>query len=261
MFYAKRTVEEQANRLPYNFRSNYERTQLDRITIDGNEFQGYFEYSFLAEKSYHQQPIRSNDGSIDDINQYTTFLTPRLVIKYNMMDIEDYRRLMMLLRSKNEFTVSFYDLVLDKRVTHKMYFATPEMPIIYQQYLAVMGIREYTIELIGTNNGVGEVYVWLDYNIPEDVSWGDKTKLALQQIPKNVSDNIGAEAASYEITESEEQKSYPLNSQKTQELMGNKYAFKYWSTKADGSGFNYIDGDAYYIYDDITLYAIWEKSV
>ena len=88
MFYAKRTVEEQKNRLPSLFQSNYEATQLDRLEIDGNVFQGYFEYSYLAEKAYKTQPVRSNDGSIPDINQYATFLTPRLVIKYNMMDIE-----------------------------------------------------------------------------------------------------------------------------------------------------------------------------
>ena len=68
MFYAKRTVAEQKNRLPQAFRRNYEATQLDRIEIDGNTFQGYFEYSFLAEKSYVTQPTRADDGSIADIN-------------------------------------------------------------------------------------------------------------------------------------------------------------------------------------------------
>lgn len=251
MFYAKRTVAEQRQRLPSNFQANYQQTQLDRIEIDGNTFQGYFEFSYLAEKSYKTQPVRSDDGSIPDINQYATFLTPRLVIKYNMMQIEDYRNLMRLLQSKNEFTVTFYDFVLDKRVTHKMYFATPSMPIIYQQYLMVMGIREYTIELIGTNNDVGSYTITYDYNLPP-TSWENETS-SKQSIAKNSSDIIGGSNASYTY----EGNTYPLSSAFTQELIGS-YIFQGWNTKKDGTGFTYIDGDAYFVYDNLTLYAQWK---
>lgn len=150
-FYSHRTVEEQKNRLPKAFQNNYEATQLDRIEIDGCEIHGYFEYSFMEEKSYMEQPTRSQDGAIEDLDGYSTFLTPRLIIKYNMMNIEDYRTLMTFLKSKNTFNVTCYDIVADRRVTHEMYFANPQMPVIYQRYLAVMGIQDYTIELIGTN--------------------------------------------------------------------------------------------------------------
>ena len=151
MFYAKRTVEEQKNRLPLAYQEDYVRTQLDRIEIDGIVLQGYFQYSYMEEKTYMTQPVRSSDGVIEDLENYTTFLTPRLVINYNMMDIEDYRALMKLLKSKNTFLVTCYDIVEDKRVTHEMYFATPQMPVIYQQYLKILGIQNTAIELIGTN--------------------------------------------------------------------------------------------------------------
>lgn len=167
-FYEKRSVLEQANRLPLELREKYQSTQLDRIKIDGVEIMGYFEYSFLEEKSYVEQPTRANDGSIQNIDDYVTFLTPRLVIKYNMMGIDDYRTLMTLLNSKNSFMVECYDIVKDKRVTHQMYFAPPSMPIIYQQYLSVLGIREYTIELIGTNANK-EVYIRYNFNFPADL--------------------------------------------------------------------------------------------
>lgn len=159
-FYPHRTVEEQAARLPLDLQENYQATQLDRIKIDGEEIMGYFEYSFMEEKSYTEQPTRSIDGSIPDIDEYTTFLTPRIIIKYNMMNIEDYRKLMKMLKSKNSFLVECYDIVDDKRVTHDMYFAPPSMPIIYQQYLMALGIREYSIELIGTNRKN-----WIAYDI------------------------------------------------------------------------------------------------
>lgn len=146
------SVAEQQSRLPLYLREFYETRQLDRIKIDGNEIQGYFEYSFSDEKSYVTEPTRSASGTIENLNSYATFLTPRLVIKYNYMHIGDYRKLMQLLNSKNEFVVECYDIVLDKRVVHKMYHATPQMPTIHQRNLEVLGIRDYTVELIGTNN-------------------------------------------------------------------------------------------------------------
>lgn len=150
-FYAKRTIEEQAQRLPPYVRDAYRATALDRIEIDGITIQGYFQYSYLEEKTYAEQPTRSIDGTMQDLNSMDTFLTPRLIIKYNMMNIEDYRALMKLLKSKNTFNVTCYDIVENERVTKEMYFAPPPMPTIYQQYLVAMGISEYSIELIGTN--------------------------------------------------------------------------------------------------------------
>lgn len=155
-FYQNRTVEEQANRLPTEYQEHYRTTQLDRIEIDGCEIHGYFEYSFMEEKSYVEQPIRSQDGVIAELENYATFLTPRLIIKYNMMGIEDYRTLMTLLKIKNAHVVTCYDVEADRRVTHEMYFATPSMPIIYQRYLAALGIQDYTIELIGTNRRLSD---------------------------------------------------------------------------------------------------------
>lgn len=146
------SVAEQQSRLPLYLREFYATRQLDRIKIDGTEIQGYFEYSYIDEKSYVTEPQRSANGTMDNLNSYATFLTPHLMVKYNYMHIGDYRKLMQLLNSKNEFVVECYDIVLDKRVKHKMYHATPQMPTIHQRNLEVLGIKDYTIELIGTNN-------------------------------------------------------------------------------------------------------------
>lgn len=156
-FYPHRTVGEQTQRLPTEYQGNYARTQIDRIEIDGVELQGYFEYSFLEEKSYIEQPMRSNDGVIELIEDYKTILTPRLIINYSMMDIEDYRTMMKLFKSKNAFIVTCYDIVEDKRVSHEMYVAPQQMPVIYQQYLKVLGIQNTVIELIGTNKIIDQI--------------------------------------------------------------------------------------------------------
>ena len=246
-FYADRTVQEQKARLPQQFQNNYVKTRLDRIEIDGNEFHGYFEYSFLDE-----QPTRSSNGSIENINTYATFLTPRLVIRYNMMHIDDYRKLMTLLQSKNEFTVTCYDIVNNRRVTHKMYFAPTQMPIIYQQYLMAMGVQNHEIELIGTNNDVKEHTITYDFNIPEEYKDKFATSTATQKFIQNTSGIIGEEAI-YEYYGT----NYLISSETTLELLDGNYIFQGWNTKRDGSGLTYIDGDAYFMSKSQTLYAMW----
>ena len=254
-FYPHRTVEEQKARLPQAFQDNYRKTVLDQVEINGNIIRGYFEYSFLNEKSYFEQPARSLNGSIENINTYATFLTPRLIIKYNMMNIEDYRNLMTLLQSKNEFTVTCYDPVLNERVTHKMYAAPTSMPIIYQRYLMALGVQEFSIELIGTNNGLNTYELTYDYNLPYEYSGVLPQQTATQVFSPNASGVVGINAT-YTIGNT----TYPLNSSKTTELLGGKYAFECWNTKADGSGMNYIDGDTYFFNSNKTLYAKWRRG-
>lgn len=255
MFYTKRTVLEQSRRLPPDLQTDYRIRQLDRIRIDGEEILGYFEYSFLEEKSYKTQPVRADDGSIPDLENYATFLTPRLIIKYNMMQIEDYRKLMKKLKQKNVFNVECYDIVEDKRVAHEMYFAPPQMPIIYQQYLAVLGVQEYTIELIGTNRKT-HINITYDFNFsssPDAVSLAtwfntyyphDPTIVTVENLPYNQKNVVG------KLTLSD-------GSLLSQIGVSN---LLYWSTSREGGeeyGARYTDGASYYLATDLTLYGQW----
>ena len=255
-FYAKRTVREQAERLPEQYRENYTATQLDRIEIDGCEIQGYFEYSFMEEKSYREQPVRSDSGVIENLESYATFLTPRLIIKYNMMHIDDYRKLMKLLKSKNEFTVECYDIVEDKRVTHRMYFAPPQMPIIYQQYLMALGIQEYSIELIGTNND--STKITYDFNIPEDMLYTFNTRYK-GVLTKEAEANYNAKTTIGGFTITSQYGNDIEISEVLQYLEAPKYTLKEWNTAKDGSGRSYTNNKQYYV-TQLTLYAIWEKA-
>lgn len=252
-FYPHRNVAEQKARLPQPYQANYETTVLDQVEIDGNVIHGYMEYSFLEEKSYFEQPTRSLNGSIENINSYAVFLTPRLIIKYDMMNVEDYRNLMILLQSKNEFNVTCYDIVQNKRVTHKMYAAPAQMPKIYQQYLMALGVKEFSLELIGTNNGVKTCNITYDYNIPSGYASKFSVVSASQIFTKNASGIVG-ENATYTVDGT----TYKISSSKTIELLDNKYIFQGWNTQKDGKGFAYMDGDAYFMYYNQTLYAKWK---
>lgn len=240
------TVEQQRDRLPLYLREYYETRQLDRIKIDGNEIQGYFEYSFVEEKTYVKSPERSADGSINNLNSYATFLTPRLVIKYNYMHITDYRTLMNLLNSKNEFVVECYDIVRDKRVVHKMYHAPSEMPNIHQRNLEVLGIKNYTIELIGTNSDLDFISVTYHLNPPTNTGIADQT-LAENDVYSGSEIVIGASASAF-----------------TNETFGGAYKFKNWNLSANPEDINkgvYIDGNAYAINQGgLVLYAQWQPT-
>lgn len=168
-----------------NSNYNYARevTKLDEIEIDGEVIRGYAEYSFLEEKSYTTQPVRGSDGSIADIDEYTTFLTPRIIIKYTMMNMDEYRKLMKKLNdtTKNAHIVSCYDIVNNQRVWHEMYFAPTSMPVIYQRYLAALGVQDFTIELIGTNNPIKDlITITLRSNVPS----GSTPKEGITAIPE-----------------------------------------------------------------------------
>jgi hypothetical protein len=133
-----------------------------------------------------------------------------------------------------------------------MYAAPTQMPRIYQQYLMALGIQEFSIELIGTNNDVKDYVLTYDYNIPVpyDIIFPQGT--ATQTFKQNASGIIGEDAIYVDGGTT-----YNLNSQHTTEILGNMYVFSGWNTKKDGSGFTYIDGDAYFINASQTLYAQW----
>jgi uncharacterized repeat protein (TIGR02543 family) len=256
-FYNKRTVAEQLRRLPYSYQDNYKRVQLDRIKIDGEEIQGYFEYSFLEEKSYVEQPTRAIDGSIGNIDDIATILTPRLIIKYNMMHIDDYRILMKKLKSKNSFNVTCYDIVEDKMVTHEMYAAPTQMPIIYQQYLKALGIQEFTIEFIGTNNDSSS-----DAPIPpEDSAYIVTYDL---NIPNNVNNPY---SKSYYTQYTDGFGGFIVGAYDNNVLIGSSnlfstdnkkgYKFKGWLNDTGTSTFK--NGDLITISSDTTLTAMWTE--
>ena len=141
--------------------------RIDEVEIDGQKFSGYKAFSFLWEKSYHKEPTRSSEGTIGNLNDYTSFITPHLKIDFSILSIDDYRRIMQLVYSKNEFTVTCYDVVNDRMTTNKMYFATEEMPKLFllnralngEEWIELLGIDGYTVEMIGTNADLDTVTV------------------------------------------------------------------------------------------------------
>ena len=141
-------------------REVYGSTDIQQIIIDENKFSGYKTFSSYWEKTYAKQPERSASGVISNLDSYPTFTTFHLTVNFAMMSIDEYRRLYELMLSKNEFLVTAYNVITGGTHTCKMYFAPDQMPKLYavarklqgEKFVEVLGVRDYTIELIGTNN-------------------------------------------------------------------------------------------------------------
>ena len=159
---------EQILRMSYAERkAEYKAQNIEKVTIDGIDFTDYGAFSFLWEKSYVKSPERSGDGSIGNLNSYATFLTPHLKIDFALMSIDSYRTLMNLIYEKNEFTVTCYDVVNNQMTTNRMYFSTEEMPKLWtiaraingEEWVELLGVQEYSVEMIGTNTSIDTVNI------------------------------------------------------------------------------------------------------
>jgi hypothetical protein len=232
---------------------------IEKVIINGNEFTDYKAFSFLWEKSYIREPVRSGNGSIGNLNAYATFLTPHLKIDFSVMSIDSYRKLMSLIYSSNEFLVTCYDVVNDKMTTNKMYFTTEEMPKLWtiveavngnENAISLLGVQDYTVEMVGTNNTVETITVNYYLNSPNGT--GATTPIGSFDI------DIGSEI----LLGQDSNISDYLN-----DFQG--YAFnKVWKLGSEENSPKYNDGDAFAITgavidtnsNSINFYAEWKPT-
>ena len=246
--------------------NEYKAVDIEKVVIDGDTFTNYGDFQFVWEKSYVKSPARSNSGAIENLNSYATFVTPHLIINFSIMSIDDYRAIMRKDLEKNEFIVECYDPIYNERISVKMYFGTQEMAKLYtiarcrfdgeswEEFVELVGVQGYTVELIGTNNDLDLISVVYHLNHPADTGVADQT-IADNDIYSGQDVIIGGVASSF-----------------TSETFSGKYKFSKWnidgtnptSPKEQG---NYINGQAYTINvgDEIeegksafVLYALWD---
>ena len=246
----------------------YEAVGISQVKIDGNTFTNYGQYRFVWEKAYPKSPERSADGSMGNLNSYATFLTPHLIMDFSVMSIDDYREIMLLHYSANEFTVECYDPIYNHTIKVKMYFATEEMAKLYtiaqnrllpdgqwEEWVDLIGVTEYSVELIGTNNDLDLVSVRYIVNPPQVTENGVTTTL----VPDFATD--GGEEDVYKG----EELVIGGNTDIPNETFGGRYKFSGWNvlanpTEEQGKVGNFINGYAYSINDNLVLYAQWEAT-
>lgn len=232
---------------------NYRAVDIDKVVIGGNTFTNYGDFQFMWEKSYVKSPVRSANGTIDNLNSYATFVTPHLIMNFAVMSIDDFRKIVRMDLERNEFVVECYDPIYNKPMTAKMYFSTLEMAKLikisrmrfngdeWEDFVELVGVNEYSVELVGTNADLDLLSVRYFVNAPANMT-------------PSVTD--GGENDVYNGQEI----IIGGNTDIPTETFGSRKKFKNWNTKPDGSGLNYTNGFAYTINDNLDLYAQWEDA-
>ncbi len=253
-----RTIQDILRLSPKERASEYKAVDIDKVWIDDVCYDNYGTYSFIWEKSYVKSPERANNGSIGNLNSYSTFLTPHLKIDFSLMSIDYYRRLMQQIYGRNEFIVKCYDVIYNKKITVKMYFATEEMAKLWtivekvqqgadawEEYIELVGVQGYTVELIGTNNDIDLVSVMYYPNYPSDVSQRPYPEFEAENDVYFGEDIIVGGNSTY-----------PDNPP-------NGYEFAYWCTETSpnsASAIRYTNKTTLTVNPyGLTLYAIWQK--
>lgn len=202
---------------------------LQPVVINGEKFEGYSSFSCINTKTYVEEPSRTLDGSIPNINDYDTFFVPRMTISFKYMTIDDYRRLIKAL-TPNEFNVSYYDFEMDRYVTYKMYCEPREMAKIFNKGYEILAITEQTISLIGTLNDVE--YLTIKYYDNDKMVEQKKIAYGYYYAVKEASDDM-------------------ISKHNGKRFVG-------WNTRTDGQGMLYLENSSVAMTRDLDLYAMWE---
>lgn len=234
-------------------KSQYKAEGIEYFELDGDRYENYGQFSFTWEKSYVKPPSRGTGFVISNLNSHATGVVGHAYIDFSLMSIDDYRSIMKKDLEKNEFLLSCYDPIYNKRISINVYLATPERAKLktiankkrkndgsFEEWVELVGVEEYTVELIGTNTEINKVSVTYRLNPPTGI--GDQTQ-GEENVGKGTQIIIGGAST------------FP-----DRQFEG--YVFAGWSIypKKDPRSGNYIDGTAHTINDDLVLYAQWEST-
>lgn len=174
---------------------------------------------------------RSNTFSLENIDDVEIGQVPQCTIVFKYMKIEDFIVMQQLLKERH-LIVDYFDFDKGERVTHEMAVTGNERKRFYTTRNYINGITDFTIKLVGTNRD----FQYVDKTITFEPNGADSgtTKTITSTITNQVILDDGSDfvKTGYHIAE--------------------------WNTKADGSGQSYGLSASITLWQDLTLYAIWE---
>lgn len=175
---------------------------------------------------------RSNKFALENIDDVEIGQVPQCTIVFKYIKIEDFIVLQELLRERH-VSVTYYDVDYNKFVTHEMAITGNERKKIHSYGRKILGVRDFTVKFVGTNNDSEYVDRTITYKA-NDGDGDDVEKIF----------SIGDQME----TLTEEESGFSKSG----------YSIASWNTKADGSGKTYLLGQSVTVWKDLTLYAIWE---
>lgn len=174
---------------------------------------------------------RSNTFALENIDDVDIGQVPQCTLVFKYMKIEDFIKMQKLLKERH-LVVDYFDFDLGQRVIHEMAITGNERKRFYSMSNYVNGACDFTIKLVGTNRDFEYVDKTITY-MPNGATAGSQ-KVENYQVTQQVTIDNGSE---YSKT---------------------GYHLKEWNTKADGTGATYGASQSITLWDNLTLYAIWE---
>lgn len=243
--------------------SLYGSKEITSFTLDAETYSGYKGYSFFWGLTVVTDPERSQNGEMD-LSSIAWFITPHLRIDFSLISYHDFMRLRQQQLSKLYFNLTCFDTDFNRTITEEVYFHPDTLPnfatmarkLNGEKWTEILGAKDYTVELVGTNRGVEQRTLDYNLNVPSDVVWLLPTNTK-RSFAKNTTVGIGNNAI---IPIGVDGQGNDITTKMSNVDFDGKYQFKYWNTKPDGTGFSYIDGDEYFLRKDTMLFAIWQGS-
>lgn len=174
---------------------------------------------------------RSNTFSLENIDDVDFGIVPQCQIHFPFLKIEDFIILQSLLKERHVI-VEYFDIDLGKRVVHEMAITKNERKKIYSQMNYVNGVYDFSVNFVGTNR---DDDVLRKCSITYNANTGDGAIAGIDSIYSNqvkLSNGKGFHKDGYHLAS--------------------------WNTQANGNGASYLPNQSITLYDDLTLYAIWE---
>lgn len=133
--------------------------KIKSFKLDDQVYTGYKGYSFFWELTLTEEPQRAQNGSMD-LSNIVYFKTPHLRIDFSLISWHDFKRLRQQMLSKLTFQLTCYDTDYDRMITAEVYFHPDSLPVFEllarklngEDWIEVLGAKDYTVELVGTNN-------------------------------------------------------------------------------------------------------------
>lgn len=259
--------------------------ELAKIWIGGEEFTGigYQGLMTVNTKTYVEEPTRSNDGSIPNIDDHDTFIVPRCKVNFKFFNIRDYQRLCRVVNSANQFPVKYFDKQFGEHREYMMYVEPEEMAKMFNVGTSVIGLIDYEVSFIGTLNDLEEFTVKYDVSglTRRTISAYDSSTSYTKDTVVSVTENEETKYYKYKndtsasgqpVTNTEYWVQVYDNISKEEKVSwGNSIHiatisdltdfyiatnFTGWNTRADGTGLNILPNSNWSVFEDTTIYPI-----
>lgn len=185
------------------------------------------------EMVWKKTPNRAGGFAFTNMDNIEVGLVARCEINIKYMNIKDYEDLRKIIGRERYFWAKFFDIDKGEWVFRQMYCSENSISKLHTLKQSLIGVMDYSIKLVGTNNDVNQDAT---YSVTYNSNGGSGT----------VSSKTGLTWGSQ----------VKIDSGSTLSKSG--YNFVGWSKIKNGE-LSYRPNQSTTLWDNITLYAVWEE--